>query len=468
MKMRLFYSCLIVLLTSTFVLGQLTIRVNDIPANTPIGEDIYVAGDFNDWNPGNSDYILEHLGGEVFEITLSLTPGNLKFKFTRGSWATVEGNANGGFLPDRTYNYSGGADTLELQILSWEGNGSNSTAAPNVSVIAEDFFIPQLNRNRRVWLYLPPDYDVSGTDYPVLYMHDGQNVFDAATSFSGEWEVDESLNQLFENGDAGVIVVAIDNGGSNRLNEYSPWINPNYGGGQGDAYVDFIVETLKPYIDENYRTKPEREFTGIMGSSMGGLISLYAAIEHQDVFSKAGVFSASFWFSTQSYAHVANTGKNADMRIYLIAGLLEDANGGQVADMNAMYNTLLGAGFSEDELVAIGHADGQHSEWYWAREFSDAYLWLYQTNTTGLGEANKHDAHFSVFPNPSDTNFQLLAEGNIRNAEYEVLSMEGKLLMPRKPVEGKLTAIEGLPAGFYLVRAYIDGRLAGTLKLVRQ
>jgi len=447
--------------------GQLTLRVTDIPANTPSEDDIYVAGNFNGWDPGNSAYILEPQGGEVFQITISPNPGTLQFKFTRGSWETVEGNASGGFLPNRAYNYAGGPDTLALQILSWEGGGSNSTAEPNVTVIAQDFFMPQLNRSRRVWLYLPPDYGSSGRDYPVLYMQDGQNVFDAATSFSGEWQVDESLNQLFDEGDEGVIVVAIDNGGGNRINEYSPWVHPTYGGGQGGEYVDFIVETLKPYIDENYRTMPGREHTGIMGSSMGGLISLYAAIEHQEVFSKVGAFSSSFWFSDQSYAQVASTGKQADMRIYMIAGEMEGNDGGQVADMNAMYNTLLNAGFSSEEVIAVSHSDGQHSEWYWAREFPDAYEWLYRTNTSGLEAGGLAGPFLSVFPNPADSNIHFATAAPLADAEFELVSLDGKLIR-RSPAEGTMLQLDGIGAGLYLLRLYSGGQLMGVVKIVRR
>lgn len=469
MKMKYFFSLALSLLFAGAALGQLTLRVTDIPNDTPPGDDIYVAGNFNGWDPGNSAYILESQGGEVFEITLSLSPGNLQFKFTRGSWETVEGNANGGFLPNRTYNYSGGADTLELQILTWENTGGGSTAAPNVSVLSQDFFMPQLNRSRRIWLYLPPDYENSGKSYPVLYMQDGQNVFDAATSFAGEWEVDESLNQLFDQGDEGVIVVAIDNGGASRIDEYSPWENPSYGGGDGGAYVDFIVETLKPYIDENYRTKPQREFTGIMGSSLGGLISFYAAIERQDIFSKVGALSTSFWFADEVYTHVATTGKEADMRIYMIAGELEGSGGGQVEDMNAMYNTLLGAGFSEEEVVAVSHADGQHSEWYWAREFPDAYVWLYGAQTTGLEASGRGKPLFRAFPNPSDTNIQLVTATPLPDAEYEIISSDGRLIQQKAPFDGEMIRFGArLGAGLYFLRVYSDGKLAGVLKLVRR
>lgn len=467
MKNRHFFSLFLLLLLGSTAWGQLTLRVTDIPNNTPPGDDIYVAGNFNGWDPGNAAYILENQGGEVYEITFSPAPGALQFKFTRGSWQTVEGNAGGGFLPNRTYNYSGGQETLEVQILSWEGQGGNSTAAPNVSVLSQDFYMPQLNRSRRVWLYLPPDYETSGKSYPVLYMQDGQNVFDAATAFAGEWQVDESLNQLFEDGDEGVIVVAIDNGGASRTDEYSPWEHPTYGGGQGGAYVDFIIETLKPYIDGNYRTKPGREHTGIMGSSMGGLISMYAAIEHQEVFSKAGVFSASFWFSSQSYAHVANTGKQADMRIYMIAGEREGNSGEQVADMNAMYNTLLNAGFTNEEVVALSHSDGEHSEWYWAREFPDAYEWLYRFGLSGPEGPDEADAFFRVFPNPADSNIHLIATAPLADAEYEILTLEGKLLR-RAPVSNSRISLEGLEAGLYLFRFYSKGKLAGVVKVVRQ
>ncbi len=225
--------------------------------------------------------------------------GTIQYKFTRGGWSKVEGDANGNPRPNRAFTYGNG-QTVNIEILSWEdldGSSGTSTAAPNVQILSTSFAMPQLNRTRRIWLYLPPDYQTGNRRYPVIYMHDGQNLFDNTTSFSGEWGIDETLNQLFPT-DSGAIVVGIDNGGSDRTNEYSPWMNPQYGGGQGDLYARFIVETLKPYIDQNFRTKPEREFTATIGSSMGGLISYYLGLKHQQVFSKIGIFSPSFWFSS--------------------------------------------------------------------------------------------------------------------------------------------------------------------------
>ncbi len=200
---------------------QLTIIITSIPENTPPGDNIFVAGDFTGWNPGDPAFMLtENTNGQP-EISFEAA-GSIEFKFTRGSWETVEGSENGGFLPNRSF-VMGSDDTLQVTILSWEDTGGiNHTAAENVVVIDEEFFIPQFNRYRRVWLYLPPDYESSGKDYPVLYMHDGQNLFDAATSFAGEWEVDESLNDLFADGKDVPIVVGIDNGGGNRIDEYTP------------------------------------------------------------------------------------------------------------------------------------------------------------------------------------------------------------------------------------------------------
>ena len=130
-------------------------------------------------------------------------------------------------------------------------------------------------------------------------MHDGQNLFDSSMSYSGEWSVDETLNKLYSEKNLKLIVVGIDNGESKRLDEYSPWKNKKYGGGEGEAYTKFIVETLKPYIDDNYKTLKDKNNTAIIGSSMGGLVSHYAGLKYPKVFGKIGVFSPAFWFAPE-------------------------------------------------------------------------------------------------------------------------------------------------------------------------
>ncbi|MEM9820675.1 MAG: alpha/beta hydrolase-fold protein, partial [Bacteroidota bacterium] len=359
---------------------------------------------------------------------------------------------------------------IGIDILSWEdlgpaGNGP-STATDNVLLLDQDFYIPQLDRSRRIWIYLPPDYQNTNKTYPVLYLQDGQNVFDAFTSFSGEWEVDESLNQLFDLGDEGAIVVAIANGGAERINEYSPWVNPNYGGGEGALYVDFIVNTLKPYIDNNYRSRPEREYTGIVGSSMGGLIAMYAAIEHQEVFGKAGVFSPSFWFTDQAYNHVSNTGKEADTRIYLLAGDLE-SNGSVVAAIEAMYSTLIAAGFDAAEVNVHTHADGQHSEWFWAREFPDAYLWLCADPTTST-TTNNSTWKVSVFPNPAGELLYIhFQEPLLDNMSYQLYTTSGYKLLDRKINNRNIhIATNYLSSGTYWLNFLYQGKVRQTEKVI--
>lgn len=442
-----------------FILGfsiqgfsQLTIKLTSVPINTPSEDPIHIAGDFQGWDPSDLNSQLTNNGDGTYEIELNLSPGMIEFKFTRGSWAQVEGNDFGGFLPNRTFNYDGNATTLELTILSWEdlGGTGNSTAVENVFVMDDDFAIPQLNRTRRVWIYLPPDYSTSEKDYPVLYMHDGQNVFDLITSFSGEWEVDESLNQLFDEGDFGCIVVAVDNGGTHRINEYSPWLNPSYGGGEGGAYMDFLVNTLKPHIDANYRTLPAREYTGIMGSSLGGLISHYAIVEHQAVYSKAGIFSPSYWFVDEVYTHTETTPKTDAVRIYTIAGQFESAS--MVSDINEMENTLLNAGYESDELMKHIHADGAHSEWYWAREFPDAYEWLF--GDLDLTDVSTKEAEaIQIFPNPVQNILKIIGFEQLSLPNYKLVSISGNVIKTGALDQDELDLNE-LSAGFYWLEIY--------------
>ena len=246
---------LTIFLSATSVLSaQLTVIVDKIPQGTPSNTPVYIAGDFQSWQAGDPDYQLMKVG-KNHVIELNLPAGKIEFKFTRGTWDAVEGNANGGFRENRIYNYGGGKDTLYQQILSWQGKDYiPTTASENVTVLDDAYYMPQLDRNRRIWLYLPPDYHDTKKSYPVIYMHDGQNLFDEATSYSGEWKIDETLNELHASGDKGCIVVGIDNGGAERLNEYSPWQNPQYGGGMGRDYDDFIVEIANVLHEEIYNS----------------------------------------------------------------------------------------------------------------------------------------------------------------------------------------------------------------------
>ena len=364
--------------------AQVTLRVT-VPANTLATTPIFVAGSFNQWNPGAAEYRLTAQAAGQYAITLPPSVrGPIEFKFTLGSWDVVEQDSAGRDVPNRAFTVpTAGTASYAATVARWRDGSPRplvpSSATASVSVLSDSFAMPQLGRTRRVWLYLPPGYATSRQRYPVLYMHDGQNVFDARTSFAGEWGVDETLDSLRALGDAGVIVVAVDNGQQRRFDEYSPWPNPQYGGGQGDGYVDFLVQTLKPYIDQHYRTLPDRLHTGIAGSSMGGLISLYAALKYPDVFGRVGVFSPAFWVAPSIFTVARNATPRPGTRIYIVTGGQEgDTPEVYVHDHQRMIDTLRRAGFVLDRDVrgAI-RPDGKHAEWFWRREFPAAYQWLF-------------------------------------------------------------------------------------------
>jgi hypothetical protein len=163
------------------------------------------------------------------------------------------------------------ADWLDYED-AYAGGGSRITGTVKV---LRDVRSDVLGNTRDILVYLPPSYPTANRTYPTLYMHDGQNLFDKATSFAGEWRVDEALEELAEDG-IEAIVVGVPNTGSDRLNEYSPFRDARFGGGRAADYVKFIVETVKPLVDDAFRTTGDRDGTGTIGSSMGGLISLYA------------------------------------------------------------------------------------------------------------------------------------------------------------------------------------------------
>ena len=192
--------------------------------------------------------------------------------------------------------------------------------------VLTNLYSPQLNNQRDLLVYLPPSYQETQQRYPVIYMHDGQNLFDEVTSFAGEWHVDTTMEALSDEG-IEAIVVGIPNAGPKRLDEYSPFRDTKYGGRQrlGDRYLVFIIETIKPLVDRDFRTRPERTHPGIIGSSMGGLISLYAFFQYPDTFGFVGAMSPSLWFANQSIMDFIQETPFYAGRIYVDIGSLEYA-----------------------------------------------------------------------------------------------------------------------------------------------
>ena len=356
-------------ITVTFVVS--------VPSYTPEDDGVYIAGDFNGWNPGDERFRLKRLPDGRLAINLTFPYGTvINFKFTRGSWETVEKGPSGEEIPNRHFIFLN-PGTYELKVHNWRDYVEGThTITGNVKTFK--MFSPQLNRTVRVWVYLPPDYGKNEKKrYPVLYMLDGQNLFDNATSFAGEWGVDETLEGLYNNTGFSIIVVGIDNGGERRIDEYAPWVNAEYGrGGLGNATLDFIVENLKPYIDALYRTEPEE--TGIMGSSLGGLMAIYAGFRHPDVFKYVGAMSSAFWFNPEIYDFVRNASGGPE-KIYIYWGTSEGSNPEKMIEDNLqMVEILKEKGYIEGEnLKVVVEEGGEHNEYYWGKHFGEAVTWLF-------------------------------------------------------------------------------------------
>ncbi|MDO8805273.1 MAG: alpha/beta hydrolase-fold protein [Elusimicrobiota bacterium] len=253
-------------------------------------------------------------------------------------------------------------------------------------VITFNTAMPQLGvPGRRIWAYLPPDYGGTDRRYPVLYMQDGQNLFDPQASYCGEWGVDKALDALFrEKKTKGAIVIGIDNGGAGRWDEYSPWCDIDGAGTcRGDKYARFLADDLKPLIDKKFRTLPGREHTGVAGSSLGGTISFYIALKYPEIFSRAGLFSPTFWFARDKAVSLVKTARlKQDMRIYMDVGTKEGWHEDEyLADARAM--SVL---FSEKKRIAqrlVVEEGGIHNESAWAGRFPAAFLWLFEGARVG-------------------------------------------------------------------------------------
>ncbi|OSZ77361.1 hypothetical protein CAP36_13260 [Chitinophagaceae bacterium IBVUCB2] len=356
------------------VCSQNTIRleIKALPAYHSADDNIFAAGSFNSWNPQNQNYKFKKDEKGNYYLELKLNSGSYQYKITRGGWENVECTKDGAGIENRVFKIEGDA-MIELSIAGWQDKFSSkpklSSASKNVHIIETAFFIPQLNRNRRIWIYLPENYVSSKIKYPVLYIHDGQNVFEDSSSFSGEWGVDDFLDSTQSRN---CIVVAIDNGGDKRMNEYNPYDNIRFGKGEGDAYVDFIANTLRPYINKNYRTLKCRKKTYVAGSSMGGLISMYAALKYPKIFGGAGVFSPSFWIAPEIYSYLQTQGKKVKSKIYFYAGKEEGES--MVPDMLKAFEQM--AKVSKSKMTTVIRDDGKHNEATWRNEFPLFYNWI--------------------------------------------------------------------------------------------
>jgi len=236
---------------------------------------------------------------------------------------------------------------------------------------------PQLENERDLDIFLPPSYARTRRRYPVIYMQDGQNLADPERAFAGTWELPRALLELAGRG-LEAIVVGIPNSGVERLREYSPFADARHGGGGGDAYLAFVERTVKPLVDRRLRTRPEREATGIFGSSMGGLISLYAFFRAPETFGFMGAMSPSLWFGNRAVIDYIEADGTPPGRLYLDVGTEEGA--GTLRDTRQLVAVLERKGYARGESLAFAAVEGgRHQEAHWAERLVPALEFLLGT-----------------------------------------------------------------------------------------
>jgi predicted alpha/beta superfamily hydrolase len=245
-------------------------------------------------------------------------------------------------------------------------------------VVLENVYSPQLENARDITVYLPPSYGEGEKRYPVIYMHDAQNLFDESMSFSGEWQVDEAMEMLAQHG-VEAIVVGIPNAGAERLAECCPFPCDDTEL-RGDRYTTFIVETLKPAIDVNFRTLPDRASTGMMGSSMGGLITLYAFFRYPEVFGFAGALSPSCWFADRAiYSFIEQSSFTEGRKLYVDTGTLEGDE--ELQDARRLRDLLMAEGLEVGrDLLYVEGEGAEHTESAWAYRLQIALRFLLPQN----------------------------------------------------------------------------------------
>ena len=366
---RFFLFILFACSASSFAQLRVTIIVDQRPAFADT-EPIFIAGNFNSWNPADNTFKLKQQPNGEWQSIVNTKPDNvLQFKFTRGSWEKAECNKEGIGVDNHSIMITTDT-TLHFTIADWQDAHSTKakqhTASPQVKLMDSAFYLKALGRDRRIWIYLPKDYTTSNKRYPVLYMHDGQNIFDAFTSGYGEWGVDELLDAYFEKTKQSCIVIGIDNG-AKRMLEYNPFNSQRFGKGEGKLYVQSIVETLKPFVDKRYRTLKNAANTWIAGSSIGGIISQWAVMAYPKTFGKAGIFSPAFWVAPQFKSYVIQQMKGYNGELYYYCGQKEDKTMEPEMD-SVMAKVKL---VSKAKLIRSVAKEGKHNEQQWNKVFPE-------------------------------------------------------------------------------------------------
>ncbi len=342
---------------------------------------VFISGNFNKWRTQDKEFMMDKIGDGLYHFKFDANfeyPETLLYKFTKGDWSDVEIDKYGNRTENRVCQQNFGVRKEHVD--KWRKNWLpfKPNFLPQVKLISDEFQIPQLNKKRKIWALLPHDYDNSSENYPVLYLQDAQNLFNEKAEF-GNWEIDKKLAVMSEYNIGKIIIIAIEHADKDRIKEYNVG-KTVLGMGQGKQYIRFVTDTLKPFVDSNFRTKSDREFTGIGGSSMGGLVSIFSGLMYPEVYGKLMIFSPSLWVVPKLNIPSDFDESYQDTKIYLYAGGDESAT--MIEHVKKFKKNMVKSEFVSDKMkinLSI-NMEGKHNESYWSDEFPKAIEWLFFNN----------------------------------------------------------------------------------------
>jgi predicted alpha/beta superfamily hydrolase len=373
------------------------------PATTPGDAKLYITGDapaLKSWAADGVELKKNDDGTYSAQVSLPRDKA-VEYKITRGSWETVEKNADGSEIANR--NFTPTRDTtVEITVAAWADKGDKQSAPADAKPKGRStrtgdirehakFHSKDLGNDRTLYVYLPPGYVTNESErYPVLYMHDGQIIFDAATNpfNNGEWRVDETAERLIKTGKIQpLIIVAISNDLNGRIAEYTFAPDPHYNNntpGKGDAYMRFVLDEVKPFIDKTYRTKIGPDNTAVAGSSLGATMSIEMCRAHPDVFGKCAAMSPSLWWGNGDLPRrlASDNAWIKNCRIWLDCGSAEsdkpEAAAQMVAMVNAFADILRQGGAVDDKTLKVEIARGaKHEPLAWAARMERVLTFLF-------------------------------------------------------------------------------------------
>jgi predicted alpha/beta superfamily hydrolase len=451
------------LLLSIKLTAQVTYTVS-VPEGTNA---CFIAGEMTGWNPVQ----MSKQNNSVYTITISYAKENQLYKYCSGpAWNFVETKTDSKTVTNRTYSAK---DTVEKWSLVWNFT-NNFPPAVSLGSIIRHWFTSKIVDNRYVDVWLPVNYN-KAHKYAVLYMHDGQMLFDSTSTWNKQaWNIDKTLGNLLAKGSIEpTIVVAIHNNGNKRHAEYFPEKVINtipepqksqldslfVGSTRADDYLNFIVTELKPFIDSNYSTYTDQQHTYMAGSSMGGLISLYAFCEYPNVFSRVACLST-HWIGT----FTDNTQIPDAIDAYLKDNLPGITNriiyfDHGTAGLDALYQTyqsnvdkiLANKGFTTLNWKSEVYNGADHNEKTWGERFDiPAVFILSQSKTTAINTINIKDS-YTLYPNPSHSVIFIKPFDDIKNKNIRIYNNYGKAVLC-KPIILNGLDISLLTSGIYLVQ----------------